>query len=145
MKKHTLYVYGTLRPGGADRHLVPGEMYELGWYPGVKLLAPDSHKWIVTERIEVDDEQLKNLDNYEGYDPKDEVNSLYIRKPYLGGWIYVYNNSLEGRPLIESGDWLEHRKTKAGSASHKVEVSPTPESATGQSVEPMTIDGELCA
>lgn len=138
MKKHKLYVYGTLRPGGAVTHLVPGELYELGWYPGIKLLAPDAHKWVVTECIEVDDEQLKNLDMYEGYDPKNEGGSLYIRKPYLGGWIYVYNDSFNGRPLIESGDWLEHRKAKAGSAADKVAI-PEPEPA------PAMEDGELCA
>lgn len=147
---HTLYVYGTLRPGGAVTHLVPGELYELGWYPGLKLLAPDSHSWVVTERIEVDDEQLSNLDTYEGYDPEDELNSLYLRRPYLGGWIYVYNSKLEGRRLIESGDWLAHRESKSGTAADKVipktPVVPEPDIVgAGVVVEPATVDGEMCA
>jgi gamma-glutamylcyclotransferase (GGCT)/AIG2-like uncharacterized protein YtfP len=109
--KHVIYVYGTLRKGGAVTHLVPGELYDLGWYPGIKMLPPDAHKWVVTERIEVDDQRLVELDIYEGCNHGDLTNqsNLYNRVPYLDGWIYVYNQPLDKRPIIESGDWKEYR------------------------------------
>lgn len=123
MQKHTVLVYGTLRPflNTAIAH-VPGYLYDLGWYPGVQLADPavtDSH--VVCERITVDDEKLESLDQYEGCSfgyPAE--NSLYTRERIadaegIGGfsWIYVYSKyahpaPFEGRTLIESGDWALH-------------------------------------
>lgn len=118
--KHTILVYGTLRPfTNTEVVLVPGYLYDLGWYPGISLAdenATDSR--VVCERITVDEEKLKQLDDYEGcaYGFEDE-NSLYTRQQIEdeGGiegksWIYVYHKygnpePFKGAQLIEGGDW----------------------------------------
>ncbi len=116
VKTHNLFVYGTLRPGRSAQYLVPGELYELGWFPGIKLLAPDAGKFVLAERLIVTDDQLKYYDDYEGYRPDDEEGSLFRRIPYLDGYLYIYNGDFEGKKLINEGnepaDWLAFRKAK---------------------------------
>lgn len=114
MNKHKIYVYGTLMPNdGREKVLIPGLLYDLGWFPGIKFLDHDAvNPVVVCEIIEVDNNRLKELDRYEGYHPDDEVNSLYIRRSYRDGWIYEYNNPCCTRDLIPSGDWLAHKSAK---------------------------------
>ena len=120
--KHVVYVYGTLRPGTGPTIQIPGVMYDLGWFPGVILPGTKGlddgtyteGSTFTAERIEVSDERLKGLDRYEGYDPGRPEISLYIRRPYLDGWVYEYNDTVHSRPVIESGDWLEYTKEKSG-------------------------------
>ena len=121
MSIHELYCYGTLRPGKAEIHHVPGRLYNLGWFPGIALdepLGPHTG-YVVCERITVDDTRLADLDRYEGYDSNDLKGSLYIRTPYRGGWIYVYNHpeNFKAENLIPDGDWLRFRGEKQGRAA----------------------------
>lgn len=113
--KNVLYVYGTLRPGNTEPVDIPGVMCDLGWYPGVAL-HDDVTQTFKAERIVVTDEELRKLDQYEGYRPDDPESSLYLRVPYQDGEIYVYNSSLTDRKIVESGDWLVYYNTKHGSA-----------------------------
>lgn len=101
---HTVYVYGTLRPGTGATVNVPGELYDLGWFPGAKLLDPLSPSCIVCEAVFVDDATLARLDDYEGYSAKYPEQSLYLRKEYNGGFIYTYNQPFDGKFRIPSGD-----------------------------------------
>lgn len=110
-KLHTIYVYGTLRTGDTPTVLVPGFLYDLGWYPGIELKTPGCNAWVVCEKLEVDDTRLAQLDRYEGYRPDDLKGSLYLRVPYLDGEIYTYNHSFSGRTLVTplpEADWLIH-------------------------------------
>lgn len=111
---YNVYVYGTLRPGNGEPFVIPGEIYDLGWYPGLKLLPETDGKFVVAERIEADDERLAKLDSYEGYYEDDHKHSLYLRVPFLDGWVYVYNRPLEGRTPVLSGDWLSYRGETGG-------------------------------
>lgn len=117
MKKHTVYVYGTLRPGKSEVVDVPGELRDLGSFPGAVVKAPTFGKFFKAEPVEVDDAQLSRLDSYEGYREHAPHRSLYLRVPYLDGWIYVYNSEMDQRPLVPEGDWLAYRGQKAGSAA----------------------------
>jgi len=112
-----VYVYGTLRPGKGLTVDVPGLLYDLGSYPGAVLEGPGFNRSFKAEPVIVDDEMLKRLDAYEGYRPDSPENSLYLRQPFNNGWIYTYNYDLVGRRVIESGDWLLHRGSDAGSAA----------------------------
>jgi gamma-glutamylcyclotransferase (GGCT)/AIG2-like uncharacterized protein YtfP len=125
MNKHLVFVYGTLRRGGAgalsirfpnSRFVadakVSGSLYDLGTYPGVILDESDS--LVVGEVYEVDDEILKKLDDFES-------SSHYWRKQVkisLGTssrkcWVYAPNPEAFSRlTLITSGDWIEYAKTK---------------------------------
>jgi gamma-glutamylcyclotransferase (GGCT)/AIG2-like uncharacterized protein YtfP len=125
MNKHFVFVYGTLRHGSArgmsDRFPgakfiadaeVSGSLYDLGSYPG--LLLNDSGARVVGEVYEVDDELLKELDDFES-------SSQYRREELeisLGDhrkkcWIYEPDPEFYSlRTVITSGDWLEYARTK---------------------------------
>jgi gamma-glutamylcyclotransferase (GGCT)/AIG2-like uncharacterized protein YtfP len=110
-----LFAYGTLQPGlapsqiaGAAAKLRPvglgfvyGELYELDGYPGA---VPDVHsKSKITGTIlelPGDENVLRQLDEYEGYDPEAPESSEFVRVrqtvELVGGgtlecWIYRYN------------------------------------------------------
>ncbi len=122
-----LFVYGTLRPALAPTRLKPlieclkpvgtatvvGKLYDLGDYPGATL---EQEGLIVGEVVELpeDDAALAALDSYEGYDPLDEAQSLFVRRrcaaTLMDGrtvecWIYVYQQSLDAAEWIPSGDY----------------------------------------
>lgn len=117
-KTHNILTYGTLRPFvNTDIVKVPGKLYDLGWYPGIVLgnheNPQEGDSFVTCERITVDDDRLRELDNYEGYNPDHPEQSLYLRKKVGQDWIYVYNHSVEGHELIESGDWQQHQLEQA--------------------------------
>jgi gamma-glutamylcyclotransferase (GGCT)/AIG2-like uncharacterized protein YtfP len=125
MNKHLVFVYGTLRRGGARAisirfpnskfiadAKVSGSLYDLGAYPG--LLLNESSTLVIGEVYEVDDEILNKLDDF-------EASSHYWRKQVeisLGThrrscWTYEPNPEFYSpRTLIKSGDWIEYAKTK---------------------------------
>jgi gamma-glutamylcyclotransferase (GGCT)/AIG2-like uncharacterized protein YtfP len=125
MNKHLVFVYGTLRRGGAGsmsnrfpdskfiaEAVVKGSLYDLGAYPG--LLLTESNSTVTGEVYEVDDETLKRLDDF-------EATSNYLRKQVdvsLGNsrkvcWTYEPDPEFYSlRRLISSGDWMEYAKTK---------------------------------
>ena len=104
-----IYVYGTLRPGNSEIVKVKGNLYDLGWFPGIKL---GGNNEVVCERIEVED--LAAVDRYEGYFPDDLDASLYIRRPFLDGYIYEFARDVNPVKQVLSGDWLDYRKEKRG-------------------------------
>jgi gamma-glutamylcyclotransferase (GGCT)/AIG2-like uncharacterized protein YtfP len=125
MNKHLVFVYGTLRGGGAGamsirfpnsksiaNAKISGCLYDLGAYPG--LLLNESNSLVTGEVYEVDDETLKKLDDF-------EAASSYRRTQVeisLGAhpkacWVYEPNPEFYSlRELITSGDWVEYAKTK---------------------------------
>ena len=125
MNKHLVFVYGTLRRGGAgsmsnrfpDSKFIAdakasGRLYDLGAYPG--LLLDESGSTVTGEVYEVDDETLSRLDDF-------EATSNYLRKQVdvsLGEhrkacWTYEPDPEFYSpRTLITSGDWVEYAKTK---------------------------------
>lgn len=113
---HNVYVYGTLMEPEKDRpkFRVPGVIYDLGSYPGAKLTVGHNSAeppTFVAEKItDVSEQQLLGFDFYEGFNPDepDSPHNLYLRKPFLDGWIYEYNHPVDGARMIESGDWQAH-------------------------------------
>src|SRR4030095_528785 len=92
---------------------VAGRLYDLGDYPGA-VLDPNCDAKIIGEVFELpdDDAALAALDAYEGIDPRDPGDSLFVRREaeitLEGGaklqcWIYVYNRQVESDRLITSG------------------------------------------
>lgn len=118
--KHKVAVYGTLRPGSFPVVVIPGRIYDLGSYPGLVLDGSVS-PGVSVEIIEVDDRKLGQLDRYEGYDSNRPETSLYLREEVDFGngpfFVYTYNDTMNSRPEVKSGDWLEYTKKARGTAS----------------------------
>jgi gamma-glutamylcyclotransferase (GGCT)/AIG2-like uncharacterized protein YtfP len=128
MSRHLVFVYGTLRRGGAGamslrfpaakfiaEATVGGGLYDLGAYPG--LLLDESNSRVTGEVYEVDDELLHELDAF-------EASSHYWRQQVeisLGTqrklcWTYApHPEVFARRTLITSGDWIEYARTKIDS------------------------------
>lgn len=88
---------------------VNGCLYDLGPYPG--LLSDESNALVTGEVYEIDDELLKELDEF-------ETSSNYVRKQVdvsfdgrqTKGWVYEPNPEFYRLDkLIASGDWIEYR------------------------------------
>lgn len=122
-----VFVYGTLRTGdiraGGDsfKEMIALEAYiegfdmlDLGGFPG---LVPGNNRI----RGEVHEySHFRTLDMIEGYHEKDPKSSFYIRRlvdvevpegVLKGCWVYCLNRIPQRPklPIIESGDWFEHR------------------------------------
>lgn len=111
-----VFVYGTLRRGAVNEassfvgaefvseSKIKGSIYDLGWYPGLKL---DDLSEVEGDIFKVNQYQLERLDSYEG------CPSLYSRRRVetLRGeevFVYEYNGSVHPDDRIEDGDWLSY-------------------------------------
>ena len=129
MNKHLVFVYGTLRRGGAgampvrfpsSRFIaeakVSGSLYDLGAYPG--LLLNESSSLVSGEVYEVDDATLKELDEFEALTNfwRKQV-ELSLGAQSRMGWTYEPDPEFHSlRTLIRSGDWIEYARDKANLA-----------------------------
>lgn len=130
-----LFTYGTLHPEHAPDEIalaveklrpvgkgfVHGVLYDLGDYPGA-VLDPSSKRRIsgTVFRLPEDADVLRQLDQYEGFNPDAPGKSLFIRTRHpvvlasgrtLECWIYVYNGKPEDARILPSG---RYRKKQSG-------------------------------
>lgn len=122
-----LFAYGTLQPGHAPSEIAPavdkleaigkgsvrGVLYDLGDYPGAVLDSSTPRTIFGTVfKLTKDASTLRQLDEYEGFDPKAPEESLFIRRIHpvelatgrvVKCWIYVYNRRPESEPILETG------------------------------------------
>lgn len=114
-KKQRVFVYGTLRTRGQPAtHVLRADMFDSGsGYPFIK----PGNGTVFGEIREVTATRLKEFDRYEGYNPKDEKRSLYLRvKATVHAieateqaspeevWVYVAGPRFTYKPIAE-GDW----------------------------------------
>jgi gamma-glutamylcyclotransferase (GGCT)/AIG2-like uncharacterized protein YtfP len=120
-------VYGTLRRGNANAHLLAAAsllgtyvsraivLYDLGEYPGARSLASDG---IELEVYLIDDATLQVLDQLEEFDPANPASSLYVRQElqtiYGNAWVYLYQGTVAGRRPIKAGRWIARRAGPGG-------------------------------
>ena len=107
-----LFVYGTLKKGMRAHHLmdgakfvqklsIPGSLYN-GGFPCLKL---EGSTMVHGELYEVTDSKvIERLDRYEGHP------DLFKRTEFHKTLddtiqVYVYQGSVEGRPLVAGGKW----------------------------------------
>jgi gamma-glutamylcyclotransferase (GGCT)/AIG2-like uncharacterized protein YtfP len=130
-----LFSYGTLQPGLAPadiellmrdlprrgRAYIYGLLYDLGEYPGVRLVESDSKVWGQVFELPTDPSLLRRLDEYEEFDPSNIDESQFLREKCMATlqdgnilevWVYVYNRDVETAAVIESGDFGRIRATK---------------------------------
>lgn len=113
-----LAVYGTLkgyRNNGVrslGKCTIPGALYDLGAFPGLKH-APN--RFCIGELLEIPAEVLVNFDRYEGYREDDPAGSLYIRKlttvshveadTNVEAFVYYFNHAVSESNRIATGEW----------------------------------------
>lgn len=123
---HKVFVYGTLRKGGSNEHYLKlstcisdhcwtyGELHDTGLgYPAIK--EHPSFK-VFGEIYEIDDDQLKLVDELEDYEEGGENNlydriktTVYTNEGETEVFVYLGRNTLfEKSNWIESGDWLTY-------------------------------------
>lgn len=111
-------VYGTLRRGKGNHHLLKGQtfvgrctlaaitLYDLGDFPGAKRQASEG---VVVEVYDVDAGTMAMLDLLEDYHPEAPKEGLYERAqlhtPFGRAWVYLYNPPVEGYKAIRLGAW----------------------------------------
>lgn len=128
MKKHMVFVYGTLRKQECNHHLLKdaacvarqcwteGELYDSNL--GYPFLVPASDSRVYGEAYQVDDLQLEKLDRLEGYIGPGE-NNYYDRIEQLvrtdtesfQALVYVLpvRKQLQNMKRIENNDWRVFR------------------------------------
>lgn len=118
-----VFVYGTLRPGGAAEEkmrgcqwcgsaTVRGSLFQIQWYPG--LVLDDSGK-VAGDLFEVPDEKMEALDAYEACRTEDPEPHEYRRVKVIardsdGGesevWVWEYILPVQPEARIVDGDWI---------------------------------------
>jgi gamma-glutamylcyclotransferase (GGCT)/AIG2-like uncharacterized protein YtfP len=125
-----LFVYGTLLDENNEfgaylkdncnfykKARLKGNLYDLGEYPGA-ILQPDAGHFVHGDilRMDVPQETLKKLDDYEGFGKGYPQPNEFIRElvevetddQHLNCWVYLYNKPVDGLWHIESGDYMEY-------------------------------------
>jgi gamma-glutamylcyclotransferase (GGCT)/AIG2-like uncharacterized protein YtfP len=109
-----IFVYGTLKSNNHANHFlvnraefvcedrVEGSLYNLGAFPGFK---EEGSGMVSGEVYEILDDNLPTmLDNYEGYPSLYNRVKVRTEKGY-NVWIYVLNQPMDNKMLIEEGVW----------------------------------------
>ncbi|NMT64265.1 gamma-glutamylcyclotransferase family protein [Marinobacter orientalis] len=116
--KHFVAVYGSLKRGYGNHHLLDKacyigsdtltslSLYNLGPYPGALAKPSDG---VTVEVYAVNDPLLAMLDELEGYDSGAEKTSLYVRRKIQTShglaWVYLYNRPVRSGQYITDGNW----------------------------------------
>lgn len=108
-----IFVYGSLRTRQGNSHWMTNaqllgnynienyQLYSLGHYPG----AVPGNGTVHGEVYRIDNATLAELDALRTRGG--EYARQLIQTPYGSAWMYVYQRSVEGLTLIESGNWLD--------------------------------------
>ena len=99
---------GMLKPHGSC--LIPGNIYNMGRYPALKLSGVRSS--VHGELYEIDNQlAIKLLDEYEAHDNIDSNLPGFTRRlvqldfPSQTAWVYEYDGPVDENKLISSEDW----------------------------------------
>jgi gamma-glutamylcyclotransferase (GGCT)/AIG2-like uncharacterized protein YtfP len=127
-----LFVYGTLLQRGNPfanylmQHCtyiaagkIKGTLYDIGEYPGM-IITVNNYVCGSVYQLHHSEENLRVIDDYEGYGPGQHQPNLYIRllasietdNGIVNAWVYQYNLPVDGLPQITSGNYADYTKQK---------------------------------
>lgn len=134
MNTNYLFVYGTLQldaDNDMSRFLslnssvlgkayIQGKLYKISWFPGV-VLSEDASEKVCGTLFQLHNvrETLRFLDDYEGFYESNVEESLFRREittvflengNSIDAWVYIYNQNIENKQRILSGDFLKDAK-----------------------------------
>ena len=114
-----VFVYGTLREGEANAYLLReavklGDeclssgylLYDLEAYPAAVVSRNGAP--LFGEVYQINEAILRDLDWLEEYPV--EYDRVEIETSYGKAWIYLYNQSVAGLPVIGHGDWCFRKR-----------------------------------
>lgn len=135
---HCVFVYGSLRKGfnspaygyisqyfdHMSNGRIRGKLYDLGSYPAA--LPCEDDNFIVGELYSIRNVPefewaMAQLDDYEGVDASYDEPAEYRRAMVdvllddgstRQAWVYLYAGSVEGKPIVPSGDVLQYLQEK---------------------------------
>jgi gamma-glutamylcyclotransferase (GGCT)/AIG2-like uncharacterized protein YtfP len=135
MAAHNVFAYGTLRKREERQHWmnfihdtgrqvqVQGFLFDMGWFPALRL-SDDGYS-VLCDVIQVDDDGLARLDDYEGFIPDAPDHSFYVRHLVnidgLDGFIYEFHTTPPLDQLIHGSDWLDYTSLRTLGALHRSE------------------------
>lgn len=114
LRRHRVFVYGTLRQGAAQGHRmagaewlgrgeVRGELFRVSWYPGVVLREDGG--FVKGDVFAADDDLLDKLDEYEGGEYRRV--RVEVKGDSAGvAWIWEWAGEVPEDGRIPTGDWL---------------------------------------
>lgn len=98
-----------------------GLLYDIGEYPGA-VIGNNTDNYIHGSiyQLHHPKENLRVIDDYEGYGLEQDLPNLYIRSVAsietdsgtVDAWIYLYNLPTNGLPQIPSGNYAEYIRQK---------------------------------
>ncbi len=116
--RHRVAVYGTLKRGERNHHLLQGAeflgvdhltsitLYDLGPYPGARTEVSEG---VDVELYGVSPSTFAALDELEDFNPRARHAGNYDRRvlstAHGPAWVYLYNHSVRGCPRIHAGGW----------------------------------------
>ncbi|AKQ08606.1 putative gamma-glutamyl cyclotransferase-like protein [Bacillus phage PBC5] len=131
---YPFFVYGTLRNGHGNYNrllkgktiaeldaTITGTLHAVSPFGGFPCYIEEGVTTIKGEVMHVPfleyDQRLKELDGLEGYREEAPQHSMYLRKLMwvtlesghkIKAWVYVWNGTCVGRPIIHNGDWAKY-------------------------------------
>jgi gamma-glutamylcyclotransferase (GGCT)/AIG2-like uncharacterized protein YtfP len=134
-----LFVYGTLlEPDNSFANYlhqnstyvsagkIKGALYDIGEYPGAVITGNhDGYVYGHLLQLHQPEQNLKTIDDYEGFGPEQEQPNLYLREilsvevetGIVNAWVYLYNLPINGLPQITDGNYTAYKPQKKSPVS----------------------------
>ena len=110
------------------RGTIRANLYDLGNYPGARVLGAEPAQRVSGELYRLRDPKLalKILDEYEAFSPLEPTKSLFVREllPVTledgrekRAWAYLYNRGIAGAKLILTGRYRDSANARQSSVA----------------------------